>query len=221
MTLHLYQDRAPLNYVVSTPPTHESEAGPWPVLCFLHGNGEAEPLPIFQALTRHGPLRPGSSQRATDCFIVVFPHLKTPGGDVWRGQAAVIRQIVAMVQRDFRGDPQRTYLTGFSYGGNGVLDLAPDQPDLWAALWPVDPTRPPQRTSPRPIWLSSGEYSRRNERGFISALQLQQADLDPDGDRLLRDLGADHGGTALWAYHNDAVYDWLLARRLPSPGRRI
>jgi hypothetical protein len=210
-------DGAPLPCPVSLPPASAESTSAWPVLCFLHGYDEAAPMETRAALTRHGPLRPGSSPVATSELIVVAPQLPGPG-DVWLQYADAVREIVATVQSAHGGDPARTYLTGFSFGGNGALDLGLMQPDVWAALWPVDPTRVPRGELAQPVWLSFGAVARRGKAGFVRALHLRPAEGDlPAGDRLCLDEGADHVGSATLAYRDDRIYRWLLGRRL-SPG---
>ncbi|HEY0036641.1 MAG TPA: hypothetical protein VGB66_08145 [Longimicrobium sp.] len=147
-----------MRYLLSVP--DGAPSGPRPVLCFLHGYDEAAPTEIFEGVTRHGPLRPGSDGSAMQQMIVVAPQLPA-AGDIWRRYADVVRDIVSRVQAEHGGDPARTYLTGFSFGGNGVFDLALCQPGFWAALWPVDPTRVPGGDPGLPVWMSSGEVSPR------------------------------------------------------------
>ncbi|HET7363635.1 MAG TPA: prolyl oligopeptidase family serine peptidase [Burkholderiales bacterium] len=71
-------------------------------------------------------------------FIVLAPQLPR-AGDLWHRYADDVRALVADVCAKQAVDAARLYLTGFSYGGNGVFDLGLAQPDLWAALWAVDP----------------------------------------------------------------------------------
>jgi hypothetical protein len=172
-------------------------------------------MQICQALTLHGPLRQTSSPMATKKFLVVAPQLPSRG-DLWHLYADAVQQIVSQVQARHQGDPERTYLTGFSFGGNGVFDLALMQPDFWAALWPVDPTRVPARDPERPVWFSSGEISRHLRDGFIQRLDLQPFHAPP-GNRIYVDQGQDHVGTAVLAYRDDRIYGWLLAKRLHRP----
>jgi hypothetical protein len=201
----------PLPYLLSLPAGEPD--GTRPVLCFLHGYDEGAPAPLREGLTRHGPLRPGSTRRAVEEFIVVAPQLPR-AGDHWHLHADAVRAIVDEVRAAHGGDPARTYLTGFSYGGNGVLDLAIAQPGFWAALWPVDPTRVPRADPGRPLWLSIGEVARYSRAGFIRSLGLQPASATPQGDRLYLDEGHDHVGSATSAYRDERIYDWLLARCL-------
>jgi len=131
------------------------------LLCFLHGFGEAAPLELETALTLHGPLRTGNPEDViTRMMVVVAPQLPA-AGDTWQRYADGVREIAQSVAERNACDPTRLYLTGFSYGGNGVFDLALAQPDLWAAFWPVDPTRVPPRKIPAPVFLSLGRHGPR------------------------------------------------------------
>jgi predicted peptidase len=207
-------ESAPLPYVLSVPEGDLPASGAWPLLCFLHGYGEGAPMPIRKAITLHSPLAPASSPRATEEFIVVAAQMPVRG-DLWHQYANAVREIVRQVEERHPVDPGRRFLTGFSFGGNGVFDLALAQSDLWAALWPVDPTRVPREDPGRPLWLSSGEISRRLEDAFIQRLHLQPP-RENSGDRVIVDQGQDHVGTAHLAYQDDRIYRWLLSKRLPS-----
>jgi hypothetical protein len=203
----------PLPYMLSISRARELEEKPLPVLCFLHGYDEAAPLPIRRGVTRHGPLRRGSPRRAISEFIIIAPQLPLPG-DIWNLYTDAVREIVKGVQEAYRGDPGRTYLTGFSFGGNGVFDLSLVQPDFWAALWPVDPTRVPADDPGRPVWLSFGEVSRRRKEEFIRALSLKHAGAAAHGGRLYLDEGQNHVGSADLAYRDEKIYYWLLSKTL-------
>jgi predicted peptidase len=203
----------PLRYLLSVPSETARAGAAIPLLCFLHGYGEAAPRDIERALTLHGPLRSSSNPRARQEFIVVAPQLLI-GGDLWSRYADVVRQIVSEVRNEHGGDPRRLYLTGFSFGGNGVFDLGGAQPDLWAALWAVDPTRVPAKTPKQPVWLSFGEVSRARKDLSISALDLHPYGEDRRSDRVWLDEGLDHVGSATSAYGDQRIYDWLLGKTL-------
>jgi hypothetical protein len=207
-------DEAPLRYLLSLPPGGEG-GEPRPVLVFLHGYDEGAPMEIHRALTLHGPLRPGNPAVVTEQFVVIAPQLPVRG-DLWLRSADAVRDVVRQVQEEQAGDPRRTYLTGFSFGGNGVFDLALAQPGVWAALWSVEPTRVPPRDPGLPVWLSSGEISRRRGAVFNGALGLHPAGPAEPGDRVYTDHGMDHVGTATLAYRDARIYRWLLARSVES-----
>jgi predicted peptidase len=209
-----------LRYKVFCPPEQKLE-GKRPVLCFLHGSGEHDGcLKIEEAIARHGPLKDNKETKEAvgDRFIVIFPQLPAPGGDVWGDYAGEVKTIVEAVWEEYRGDTERTYLTGFSFGGNGVFDVASKQPDIWAALWPVDPTLKPFPKSKRPVWLSLGDRSRgKNEVESLNALgfqEVKQGQDNPDGYYLYTDYGKDHTATATLSYQDNRVYNWLLKMHL-------
>ncbi len=173
-------------------------------------------MDIHEALTRHGPLRPAKPARPVEQFIIVAPQLPTRG-DVWHRYAGAVQMILSDVQQQHQGNPKRAYLTGFSFGGNGVLDLALLQPDTWAALWAVDPTRVPAQNPPRPIWLSFGQVARHRKEDFIHDLDLLPVVESGEADRVYLDEGADHVGSATLAYRDERIYHWLLSKRLAFP----
>jgi dienelactone hydrolase len=183
--------------------------GSHPLLCFLHGYDEAAPRPLEEALTRHGPLRPGNPARVKDDFILLAPQLPI-AGDVWHRHADEVQALVATTLDRLGGDPKRAYLTGFSFGANGVFDLALLQPDLWSALWPVDPTRVPRSDPGRPVWLSAGEVTRYQKGKFIAALSLAAPQVALMRERVYDDEGDDHVGAARRAYADERIYSWLL-----------
>jgi hypothetical protein len=204
-----------LRYTVRLPGTVDAPpADPQPlrpVLCFLHGSGEHDgALSLAEALARHGPLKDDARTRTASAgFVVIVPQLPAPGGNVWHRYAADLEGLVRAVQRDHAGDPTRTYLTGFSYGGNGVLRLAGMQPRLWAALWPVDPTLRPIPRPAQPTWLSLGERSRGDERGLDRRGYRHQRVATDDTTAIYLDYGKDHPGTATYAYRDARIYAWL------------
>ena len=153
---------------------------------------------------RHGPLNARSAISAKRDFVVLAPQLPR-AADIWHRYADEVRDAVAELSAQHAVDKARMYLTGFSYGGNGVFDLALAQPDLWAALWAVDPTRVPREAPAQPLWLSAGELARAQKEAFVRALALGQPDK-----RVWADEGKDHVGSACAAYGDERIYRWLL-----------
>jgi predicted peptidase len=203
-----------LSYLLSVPDMMETALQLRPLLCFLHGYDEGNPTPIREALTRHGPLNPARPGLANE-FIVLAPQLPVRG-DMWHDVADAVGEIVEQVSTIHQIDPGQRFLTGFSFGGNGVFDLALERRDFWAALWAVDPTRVPDEDPGCPVWLSSGEVSRRQEPAFIGHLRLSHLEGGLAGERVYVDQGKDHVGTATLAYRDERIYRWLLSQRLPS-----
>lgn len=192
-------------HIVSAP----GRAAVSPLLCFLHGYGEAAPMPIERAVRLHGPLAASAAAAATREFIIVAPQLPV-AGDLWVRHADELRALVEEACAQQSADTTRLYLTGFSYGGNGVFDLAAAQPDLWAALWSVDPTRVPKKPPAPPLWLSAGSIARPQRQAFVRALGLGTP------ERVWADDGEDHVGSARVAYGDERIYRWLLGFATPG-----
>jgi len=213
--------------LVSIPPDPPPK-GDWPILVFLHGNGEAAPPkanPLQVAMTRHGPLGASSGSEATRRFVVIAPQLPAPGGDVWNQFANQVETIALNAVGRYQGNRSKIYLTGFSFGGNGVLDIGPLRPDVWAALWPVDPTRyepvasnnRPVGRDDQPIWVSAGEQARGQHASFTKNWSTVDHDWTanpyPNPKNLRRvyeDRRLGHVPTAMAAYSAGIIYDWLL-----------
>lgn len=187
-----------------------------PVLCFLHGSDEHNGnLTLTHALRRHGPLKNDkkTGEGLNDRFLVIFPQLPAPGGDVWQRFAKDIEEIVKVVWDGYGGDRKRTYLTGFSYGGNGVFRLAVLQPALWTAVWPVDPVMTPPKGLPMPVLVTMGEYARRHETMLIKQGYKKIESNGFRSNTLYIDYEKDHVRTATAAYRDKRIYDWLLRKK--------
>jgi len=207
-----YQERnyASLRCLVSVPQGEPPPSG-WPLLVFLHGSEEAAPVPLRDALTRHGPLRRGSAVEATRDFVVIAPQLPAPGGNVWAAKAGAVATLAEEVSGEVPVNPAQVYLTGFSYGGNGVLALARARPNGWAALWAVDPPAGAAPPGNQPLFISVGPLSRDRIASFAG---LTRATEPLAGRRLYHDAGLGHVETARAAYANNAVYVWLKTHSL-------
>ncbi len=108
----------------------------WPVIMALHGGGEYGSDGYRQTIVGLAP----AIRRDPDRFqaIVVFPQSKADGKPGWQleggkaAMAALDRSI-----KEFRGDPKRVILTGYSAGGNGTWFLASQHPERFAAIVPI------------------------------------------------------------------------------------
>jgi len=216
-SLELITTHPPLSGVISLPPRLERGAA---LLCFLHGRGEAQPLDTITAMTMHGPLNVDSAIDADGLampFVVVAPQLPI-AGDHWHEQADRVLDLVRQIEACYATDPARRYLTGFSFGGNGVFDFAHRQPGDWAALWPVDPTRIPEPDLVAPLWLSIGSSARpvmasTTARLGSTALVPQATEALAGSTRVHLDQGEGHVETAQKAYADVRIYRWLWRHR--------
>jgi predicted peptidase len=107
----------------------------WPLIVDLHGNGAQGVDGMFQTTGRSAtPIR---AERARYPVLVVFPQAQP--GTRWADQAMQDLAVAELDQtiREFKVDPDRVYLTGFSMGATGAYYLAARFPERFAALVPV------------------------------------------------------------------------------------
>jgi poly(3-hydroxybutyrate) depolymerase len=134
-------NRRALVYEPGSPPPE----GGHPILCFLHGAGEAaldaagRPQSIDKLLENGSP----AFQAQDDAsfirdFLVICPQLEARRR--WHADdAQPVVDFVAQIAGELNGNPDICHLTGFSYGGEGVFIFAAEHPDRWSSLWSVTP----------------------------------------------------------------------------------
>lgn len=221
-------------YQVFVPAVRDA-SGEAPVILFLHGSGERGSdnraqlkVGIGEYVRRHSTQFPA---------IVVFPQ--APAGHEWGQMADVVFAQLDAATREFRGDRQRTYLTGLSMGGFGTWDYALRQPHRFAALVPVcgglvierrpsmsvaavagaaDPyAAVAARLKDIPAWIFHGaqddvvppEYSRR-----------MHAALEAAGGSDVRYTEFPHANHNSWdpAYlETPGLWTWLFGQRMGQP----
>lgn len=206
-------------YAVFVPPQYSvDESHRWPVIVFLHGSAEGGEDGVKQTTVG---LPTYVMKRATRFpFIVVMPQAH----QMWfRGpEAAAVWATLDDVDRTYRIDHDRVYLTGLSMGGFGTWELAVTRPDVFAAIVPICGAAPKEYLSNithLPIWAFHG---------------AQDANVSVSGSRdaiaELRRLGASPKYTeysdlahVCWdqAYSEPELYKWLLQQRRPPPPKVI
>lgn len=170
-------------YQVFVPRSYDPNR-PWPVILFLHGGGEEGSDGYRQTTVGLGPAIRWNPERFA--AIVVFPQLRKD--HQWTGgEAEFALRTLDAVEREFRTDPDRVYLTGLSRGGRGSYYIAYRHPSRFAAILvacgqvgPLAPTRA-DGTS----WLEN-------------SLVVPEADGDP-----FAALGQRLQDVPLWVFHGD------------------
>ncbi|MGC4063215.1 MAG: prolyl oligopeptidase family serine peptidase [Polyangiaceae bacterium] len=248
----------------------------WPVLLFLHGNGErGDAKGDLDFLLKNGPLYEAWIQKRALPFILVVPQLPMYGQDehapylkhrsrqeipVRLAEGVPAREprfetpepmkgalaeplpqeetpygppmgwpelendligILDDVLARFRGDPDRQYLTGLSYGGFGTWYLASRHPERFAAIAPVvgyaHPDLIPSLAAARmPIWcFAGGRDDVVPAKYFYAGFNRLEA-LGHKSARLTIEVDSGHD---VWSrvYAGRDVYDWLLAHRRVTP----
>jgi predicted peptidase len=118
-------------YLLSLPEGYAQDANQrWPMILFLHGSGERGN--DLNQLKKNGPpmlIAQGQKIPA----IVVAPQCKPE--QIWNPHG--VKALADEIQKLYRVDHDRVYLTGLSMGGYGTWDTAMEYPDEWAALVPI------------------------------------------------------------------------------------
>jgi acetyl esterase/lipase len=104
----------------------------WPVILFLHGRGERGSEGMWQ--TQIGLPQAVRDHPERWPFVIVMPQCSQ--ANYWTDPEILAMAMAALDQEtaEFRGDPERTYLTGLSLGGYGAWELARLHPRRWAAV---------------------------------------------------------------------------------------
>jgi predicted peptidase len=162
-------------YVLFVPHDYKGDK-PYPLILFLHGAGETGSDGKLQVQVGLGPVV--RAREKSFPFFVLFPqsHKRT-----WQASTEDAGRALAMlhlVEKEYKIDPKRIYLTGLSMGGYGTWSLAAADPERWAAIAPVcgggDP-KTAARITDVPCWCFHGDQDRavpvERSREMIAALK--------------------------------------------------
>lgn len=200
------------NYLVFLPRAYSSRPRDrWPLILFLHGSGERGT--DLKKLSNDGPAM--MAHRDPDFpFIVVSPQC--PEDDWWNND--VLISLLNEVQRKYRVDLTRVYLTGLSMGGYGTWALATEYPDRFAAIAPISGagySDCANRLTKLPIWVFHGA---KDKLVPPSEAQDMFDTIKKAGGDIKLTMYPDAGHNA-WTrtYQNPDFYAWLLQQtRQPS-----
>jgi predicted peptidase len=166
----------------------------YPVVLFLHGSyqwGEDNEGQLGFGLP--AMMRPGGRVEAKlepttlSSFIGVFPQsrVETP----WSGEmAAYAVEALDRTVAEFKADPRRLYVTGFSLGGYGSWYVAVKYPGKFAAIVPVGGNIKIPERFPRPFL----------ERFFPADMLALYDARDPHAAFVKR-----AGKTPVWIFHGE------------------
>ncbi len=198
-------------------------SGPHPVLCFLHGAGEAaadrdglNPQSLDAVLAHRSP--GWHAENATPFvsqFLVICPQLGRSRR--WEpSDAEWVDSLVAQAISRNCGDASHLVMSGFSLGGEGAFQLASASGHRWQTIWAVDPAlqrMPPQPADDVRVWVHYGfeQPGGANMQAFATALGLASFKGDKSARRVVTALEESHVGTALAAFATAIVYEWLVS----------
>ncbi|WP_218573472.1 amidohydrolase family protein [Rheinheimera lutimaris] len=168
-------DNAGRQYFVYLPAGYQQDsAKKWPVMLFLHGNGErGNGLDELDYTLLHGPLYEAWIQKRDLPFIIVVPQL----------HMFDMGQVPYIANRSRADIPQR------------LTDGVPPRPDMFPSTKPIAPAEPVSDMSTVPPLLPDGWE--RAEQDLLAILQNVQANYHTDASRLYL-TGISYGGFGSW-----------------------
>jgi predicted peptidase len=172
--VHKDADGKEAKYILFVPHDYKGDK-PYPIILFLHGSGETGTDGVKPSQVGLGPAIKKDEGRFP-CFAI-FPQSQKRTWKAGSDDANRALAILGEVEKQYKIDPQRIYLTGLSMGGYGTWSLAVAHPDRWAAIVPVcgggDPKQA-DRIKDIPCWCFHGDADTavkvEKSRAMIGAL---------------------------------------------------
>lgn len=219
-----------LNYRLMLPAGYDAKAETqYPLVLFLHGAGERGSDNTKQLIHGAKDFASEVNRAKYPCFVVCP---QCPEGKKWvevdwsldsHEQPAeeslsltLTREAVAALQREFRVDDRRLYVTGLSMGGFGTWEMIARTPDLFAAAAPVcggADEATARRVTNLPIWAFHGDKDTavKPERSRRMIAAIEKAGGKPQYTEY---PGVGHNSWAQ-SYADPKFMEWLFAQKLP------
>ncbi len=210
--VHKDKDGKEVPYVVFVPHDYKGDKD-YPVILFLHGAGETKGGGQQPVNVGIGPAI--KKQAKTFPFIVIIPQAQTRGWGAKSDNAARALAMLAEVQKKYKTDRKRVYLTGLSMGGFGTWSVAAAHPNMWAAIVPICGGGNPKdaaKIKDIPTWVFHGDKDTAVKvdlsRKMVEALKAAGA----KDVRYTEYPGVGHNS---WdrAYATPELYTWLLKQQ--------
>lgn len=216
-----------LNYRLMRPAGYDPKGDKkYPLVLFLHGAGERGDDNAKQLI--HGAKDFASTEnRQKYPSFVVFPqcpdqkrwvevdwsadsHKQLPEDSV---SCRLTIELLDELQKEFRIDSRRLYVTGLSMGGYGTWDLASRYPEKWAAAVPVcggGDERTASKLVGLPVWAFHGDKDTavKPERSRRMIAAIKQAGGMPQYTEY---PGVGHNSWAA-TYSNPKMMEWLFSQ---------
>jgi predicted peptidase len=196
-------------YLLHLPVGYEKKGNTWPLIVFLHGAGERGDN--LEMVKKHGP--PKLIELGRDFpFIVVSPQC--PNDLWWPQQVDMLSALLDDIEKRYRVDRDREYLTGLSMGGFGTWSWACAEPNRFAAIAPIcggGERYLAPRLKKTPTWVFHGAKDEvvplaRSEE-MATALKKAGGDV-----KLTVYPDATHDSWSV-TYDNPELYEWFLKHK--------
>jgi len=195
-----------IQYLLYLPKEYDQQPS-WPLLLFLHGAGERGD--DLELVKKHGPPKLIAAGQQFPCMVV---SPQCPRNQWW--EPVHLLALLDELQRNYKVDADRIYVTGLSMGGFGTWELAGRAPQRFAAIAPICGGGEPRRArqfAQLPVWAFHGA------KDTAVPVERSQAMIDA-----LKENGGDpkftiypEAGHDSWTetYNNPEFFEWLLAQK--------
>ena len=199
-----------LNFLLHLPENYEAnKEEKYPLMVFLHGAGERGD--DLSKVKIHGP--PKLAKKGKDFpFILVSPQC--PKNEWWTEQPVL--ELIDDLEKKYRVDSDRIYLTGLSMGGYGTWYFCTQAPDRFAAVAPICGGGVPYKMrwiKSLPVWAFHG--AKDTGVPLDESARLIEA-LKKQGNKTAKLTVYPEAGHDSWTatYDNPELYTWLLSHSL-------
>jgi len=195
-----------MNYLTYLPVNYYQSNKKWPLIFYLHGaalRGNNAEL-----LKQNG--LPKLLEKNELPFIVVSPQC--PKGKYWTKDILV--QLLKEVQKNYRVDKSRIYLTGNSMGGYATWTLALELPNKFAAIVPISgggSTKKIRRIKDVPTWVFHGAND--TVVNISESQEMVDALMECDGNVKFSVFQSKGHDIMNEVYRNEDLYKWLLEQK--------
>lgn len=229
-TAKVFQDATgkKLPYRIMQPEGYSADTtSKYPLVVFLHGAGERGTDNLKQLVHGTKEFAKPENRQKYPCFVIAP---QCPEGKRWvevdwalrshqqlpedSESAKLTLEVISALQKEFRIDSKRLYVTGLSMGGFGTWDLITRHPDLWAAAVPVcsgADEATAEKIAKLPVWAFHGDKDTvvipERSRNMIAAIKKA------GGTPLYTEYP--NVGHNSWdaAYADPKMMEWLFAQK--------
>lgn len=217
-----------LHYRLMIPEGYDAQGSEkYPLVLFLHGAGERGADNEKQLVHGTKEFAKPEVRRKYPAFVLAP---QCPDGKRWvevdwsldshkqlpddSDTIKLVLQLISSLQKEYRIDQQRQYVTGLSMGGYGAWDLITRHPEMWAAAAPVcagGDEATAEKIAKLPVWAFHGDKDTvvkpHRSRNMIEAIKKA------GGQPLYTEYkGVGHNSWAA-AYADPKLMEWLFAQK--------
>jgi predicted esterase/flagellar basal body-associated protein FliL len=208
-----------VRYWLFLPTNYEAQAqsSGAPLLLFLHGAGERgnEPADIDKVKTHGPPLLLDDADYAKNFpCITVSPQCKN--GFAW--SPAQMMLLLDHIEKNYKVDKSRIYVTGLSMGGFGTWMCLNESPKRFAAAAPIcggAKAEWAEKLTDIPTWVFHGD----KDNVVVPALseRMVEAVQKAGGKKIVLTLYEGEGHDS-WTrtYNNQMLFDWMFQQKLAT-----